>query len=357
MLLTHTDMDYLRIVAWCKDIPAAATQYISPSILSMLLDLGLITQNKALTCYRPTLKGLSLLSSAGFDYPQDTRRHGMDAEFDRRLAMSEILLFFYYTGADVFLTSPTQYNSKLSYLPAFQLRRKRESNVLGHSRFAGLLYSRHMTYVPYFILPENNGIFLHAEEKTFKREYLNNKQPVSVIYTGQPSLTKLVDLVCYTGQPDKLEKSTSFVGAMKKFSPPVCFVPLSEDGARQLRIICIPDYKNIIINAVLKYKYRPPEQSWYDGETSEGIWVVLFDLNLRDIDRIIKQANGKTVYVAVLDFQYEVVEKWLEGKNAYAQAFNTKAIETVLGLPHKLRTPNIKPFVTKEGGFINATDF
>ena len=351
-------MDYLRLLAWCKDLPQNAAQYLHADTWEELFDRGFVRENRSGTCFRSAVKALDVLNYTGFDYPQDKRTLSAGSVLSRRLELSELTLFLYSLRADVFLDSPTQYRPEsLCFLPSFALRRKQAANILGGTRLAGFLYSPQTTFVPYFIRDGREGLYPHAEQAAFHGEYLSNKKPAAVVYTGKSDLDELIRTVHHAEQVNFRTKAVTFRDAMKDFSCPVCFVPLSEDGLRQLRIMCVPDYKIKLAKASLENEYRDSKYTWCDSYYMGEPLIIGVDFNLKGFEQALEYANGSRIHILVLDFQMDVLREYFLGKSVKIHSIKIREVEEILRLPKALRTPDFSPYQTKEGGFINTTDF
>ena len=364
MLLTHAEMGCLRLAAWCKDIPQNTSQYIGTDILSQLVHAGCLRQSKCGLSWRLTQKGTMVLERAGFVYTQDKYYRGSGDKLIRRLKMAEIIVLLYSMGIDVFMESPASQGfptqQKLSFLPSFSLRRAKSSNLIGGTSLSGFLYAPQATFVTYYISDGGReGIHPHAEQKAFLSEYLSCSKATSVIYTGLPDLSQLIQAVNHAAEVKFKNGAVTFKNAMEMFSVPVCFVPLSIYGARQLRIMCQPDYRQRLVRALLeKDEYGSSEYLCFDAinKKHNEPFMVGLDMNLKGFDKALMTAGKQKLYIAVLDFQLETARKYLKNKNVSLYSVSTEAVEAALDLPG-LPEPDFSPYQTKEGGYVNVTDF
>jgi hypothetical protein len=383
MLLNHAEMDCLRLAAWCKDLPQNTTQYIHAGTWDLLCELGYIKANRAGTCFHPAAKALDILERAGFHYPQDTRRLCAGAALSRRLELAELTLFLYSMGADVFMDAPhavhtsaqqtpnetppqgiptqhiTQPGLAVSFLPSFALRRAKSSNILGGTRLAGFLYAPQTTFVPYVIRAGNAGVYPHAEQAVFSMEYLTGGKAPAILCTGNPDLSALLAAADHAAEAPFRNGAVTYGKAMAFFSPPVCFVPLSKDGARQLRIICRPDYRKALARALLqKEGYAASGYTWCDGisqKTGEPLLIGV-DMNLKGFERALGFAGETKLHILLLDFQVEPAKAILKNKKAELHGFSADELDSALGLSG-LPEPDFTPYQTKGGDFINVTAF
>ena len=361
MLLSHADLECLRLAAWCKDLPQNTTQYLHADTVTHLVLVEYLRKSKCGLSYRLTDKGYDVLEQAGYHFDRDKQYLGKSKTLSRRLELAEITLFLHSLDADVFIENATQVNPALCFMPSFAIRRAKSSNVLGGTRLSGFLYTQENVLVPYYI--SDGGIYPNVEQQTFCAEYLSKKKKPVVIYTGKPELPALVHAAYHAEQPKFRTKAKSFAQSIDIFLYPVCFVPLSKNGIRQLRIMCQPDYRKTLAKILLQNDgYIESDNLWCDAINKKHgePFLVGFDFNLKGFDEAVKMAKGKKLHIAVLDFQAEDATKYLKSKKAKASIYpiEIKLVEDALDLPAGLRVPEeITPYQTKEGGYISVTNF
>lgn len=299
--------------------------------------------------YRTTKAGYDLLKRAGYNYPQDAKARSNGKTLDRRVQMAEILLFFHLLHADVFMEQPYCNSESLAFLPAFALRRQEKSNLLNSTRLTGFFYTHEATYIPYYVTTNNTGIYPHSEEMIFTSNYLCGNKRGIAIYIGQ----KHLDLLLSAAKSfDKAggSKAVSYWDAMQRFSCPVCFIPLSEEGLRQLRIMTVPGYREKLCRYLLGSQYHLPENQWHDAVHSKSgeRYQIGIDFNLKDFDK------GLPKHLIVLEFQKEPAQRLLLGKDIILHTIQTEEAEQILELPGKLPNLSAEPYRTKEGGYLTV---
>lgn len=336
VLYARTEIDILKIGAVCKDLPLNLP-------IQTLLMLGLLRQIRQKTSYRLTPKGYQLLDKIGFPYVPDKSYRTDPTTIRRRMHLAELMLFLEELGINVFLQSPEA--TELSFLPSAVLRQKGESNVLGNTKLYGFLYSQSLTYIFYRLAEQDSGLYTQNEERIFHANGLLGQKKPAVIYTGQNSFEKLMQMLTETATHSTAD---SYYTAMQKFSCPVCFVPLSEDGLRQLRMMTVPDYKEKLCKYLLGGRYQASDNRWHDGidsKTGERYQIGI-DFNLKDFDK------GLPKHLIVLDFQQEAAQEVLSGKDIVLHSISTEAAEQVLELPHYLPELTNEPYRTEKGEYV-----
>ncbi len=188
MIFTKTEIDVLKLSAWCKDIPVKQTNIFPAETIETLLSFKLIRPSKCGLSYRCTVFGYELLNKIGFHYSQDKYYRGKGSALTRRINNASITGFFWRYGADVFRTDPCCDSKQSVFLPSFVLRKKVSSNILGGSRLSGFLYTPEFTFIPYYIMPECAGLYADSEQRTFLSESLLCGRKAAVLYTGTGEL-------------------------------------------------------------------------------------------------------------------------------------------------------------------------
>ncbi len=345
MLFTRAEIDWLKIGAVCKDLPTD----IWTETAQTLLGLKLTRQNRQGTSCRLTPEGYKLLDRIGFPYTRDKTYRCDRSVIQRRLQMAELMLFLDRLGADVFLQSPTEGADRLAFLSSGALRQKAASNILGNTKLYGFLYAPETVFIPYWIA-DDNGLYTQNEERIFHlNSLLCGKRPC-VLYTGSSNLDTLLHTLI-TQEP-KIEKahSDSYLTALQRFSCPVCLVPLSDDGLRQLRIMTVTKYKEKLCQYLLSSSYSKPENQWHDAvdRKSGERYQIGIDFNLKNFDK------GLPKHLIVLDFQQKTAQRLLTGQDIILHAMQTSEAEQILKLPGKLPELSAEPYRTKEGGYLKV---
>lgn len=344
ILYSRSEIELLKLGGWCKDLPLCSTEYLPEKDVQTLIQQGLLRQNEGGNCFRTTKSGYDLLEHIGYHYHRDSKSRSNGKTLERRLQSAEIILFIYRLGADVFLEHPFWEGNLPAYLPAFSLRRQDKSNLLSSTRLTGFLYTENMVYVPYYITFNNTGIYPLSEQRMITSSYLCNSKPGVAVYTGQKELALLLQ-AAQSFDKSGGSKAVDYWTSMQKFSCPVCFVPLSEDGLRQLRMMTAPDYKEKLCKYLLGRRYQASDNRWHDGidgKTGERYQIGI-DFNLKDFDK------GLPKHLIVLDFQQKSAQEVLSGKEIILHTIDTEAAEQILELPHNLPELTNEPYRTEKG--------
>lgn len=359
MIFTCAEIDVLRLSAWCKDLPVAGTDILPGETFRLLLSLGLLRQSRCGLSYRPTPAGYSLLREAGFTYAADKQYRGAGPALARRLGTASVVSFLWRYGADVFHSAPGAEPGVPAFLPSFALRRKAGANVLGGTRMAGFLYTDSVAFIPYYIVPESEGVYAGVEQRTFRSESLLCGRTPFVLYTGAGKLEQVLETV--TAPRRRKEKSTTetYSDALDKFGCPAGILPLNEDGLRQLRIMTVPGYRLKLLHGLLGKDFLPPEGQPSDGrsKSSGEDFLIGIDCHIKRFENHIASKKGANAHIILLSTQTAAIQEVLKGRSAVLHPITIELAEQILGLPSLLPEPDQAPFQTGKGRYLYAPSF
>jgi hypothetical protein len=359
MLVSKAEMEALKIVGVYMDAPAKILESPLGVALGELLSFGFLKHNKEHTCLRLTKAGAEILQSAGVVVKEYMPQSGRTLE--RRLQGSRIALFL--SGLEinvlnVLLEEAPKTILKPSYLSSAEIRRQKYGNVLGMSKFLGLLYSAETTYVIYNVSDTAEIFFPQTDEDIFTREIISANNPAKILYVSDKSLNEMAELVSEHSPTETKSETQSrgcrFYQAIKRFNSPVSLVSMNE-SADQLRIMLTENYRQKLARHMLNASYLPVAADFVDAEFKKGYLLVFIDF---DIKRL-KQALSiiKSLHILVLDEQVAALETLLNGRKCNAEIYSINPQEAfeVLEIPEPVDM-NLVPFKTKEGvGVIAAT--
>ena len=340
MFMTDAEISLLRLCAWCKDLPNDSA-FLNTKDLGSLLLTKLLYYSRNGQSIRLTDSGREILQSIGYVYEKDNTVRSVGTRLTKRLNTSNLMLFFFGGKADVFCSSVPDRNSPLSFLPSFALRREKNKNPLGTARFNGMLYTKNAARAVYYITEENDGLYPEAERNTFTMNILTGGRKSAAAFTGDKNLERIIE---YSARKTTNSRALPVLSAVRRLDCPVTFFPLSQAGARQMRIISVRDHRRIIAESILKAKYKPPEKNYYDAAEK-----ILIGIDM-DIPRM-ETASEYGVHIFLLDWQVNAVKEILRGKRAVLHPLSTETAEEILRLPPELYVKETKPYITEKGEF------
>ena len=357
MLFTVSEIDALRLCAWCKDLPVTYGKYLSEETVALLQSLGYLRQSRCGQSYRVTPQGYSFLESIGLPYEPDKQYRGQGAVLTRRLQTAELVLFFYRLGADVFLDTLGADGKIPSFLPSFALRRKAASNLLGGSRFAGICYGADTALILYYLSDDNDGLYPMAEERIFTADRLLMGRKPYVIYTGKSDLERLFATAGASKQRKNKSTSQTFMQASRMFSCGVGYVPLTPWGLRQLRILLAPDYRTRLAKKLLGPAYIPAADRQADAvhRTTKEPYLIGIGCDLNQFDAA--ATEGISTHIILLANQLTAVGKYLQGRNVILHPLELDMVEELLQIPSQLPPSDRSPYRTKKGGYVYVPAF
>ncbi|WP_077534368.1 hypothetical protein [Massiliimalia massiliensis] len=353
MIFTKTEIDVLKLSAWCKDIPVKQTNIFPAETIETLLSFKLIRPSKCGLSYRCTVFGYELLNKIGFHYSQDKYYRGKGSALTRRINNASITGFFWRYGADVFRTDPCCDSKQSVFLPSFVLRKKVSSNILGGSRLSGFLYTPEFTFIPYYIMPECAGLYADSEQRTFLSESLLCGRKAAVLYTGTGELPDIIKTICFPQSRSKKTTTDSYYHAMEKFICPVGIFPLTAEGLSQLRIMEVLEYRSKLMRCILGNHYLPPLHKQSDGRNKGNYENFLIGIDC-NISRFEKAAAQERTHIILLPHQAEAVQPYLQGKNIILHTIDIHTVKQLLHIREPLFLLDQTPFQTEQGEFIYA---
>ncbi len=299
-----------------------------------MLYCRLIRQSRNGLGYRCTPDGLAVLQGAEIGYPQDKSYRSSGDTLTRRFQTAEITGFFWCYGADVFTEVPPAETEGSVFLPSFALRRKQHANILGGTKLSGFYYTDDTVFIPYYIAPENRGLYPDVEQRTFRADTLLRGRSPHILYTGAGELQEIIRTIEHRREQSPKVTTVAYKDAMGQFNCPVAIVPMDEEGMRQLRILSVPDYRQRLLKNILRESYSPPLSPEYDGRTEHENHIIGFDCNILRFETAVRSQKPTSIYV--LPHQSKIVQSMVADTNAACYVIEFDAVEDYLGLPSEL---------------------
>ena len=137
-------------------------------------------------------------------------------------------------------------------------------------------------------------------------------------------------------------------------------MPCNDTGCLQLRILSIPNYRELLARIILKSHYAPPPagRPMYDALYQGVPFVMAADMDLRRIDAAVETARSDGIFQIVLAALPEQVETVLnrcyrETEKARVFTITDAALRELPGsiVPY---TPPDLPFYTSEGSVLDV---
>ena len=141
---------------------------------------------------------------------------------------------------------------------------------------------------------------------------------------------------------------------------PLFLLPCNETGCLQLRIMGVPNYRELLARIILKSHYVPPPagRPMYDALYQGVPFVMAADMDLRRIDAVVEMARSdglSQIALAELPEQVETVlnRRYRETGKARVFTITDAALRELLGSTAPYAPPDL-PFYTLEGSVLDV---
>jgi len=216
MIYEIREIELLRIIAMCKDIPVGL-DYIAPLTDEYVTYMNVYAKKtKCKRSYRLTDFGYELLAEKGYKYRKDKYPVGISRTLDKRLENAKVMICAYLAGIDIFGRKAPYYISSASIR-----QNKGFGGVMGNSKLNGAIFASNTTY----------GILWAVENINYNLEIETVKKLI-IKYGGNPN----IQFILFA---DKYEdfNSVNFLDGGANF-----LVTSDMFGVKQLRILTSPNY-------------------------------------------------------------------------------------------------------------------
>lgn len=351
MVFSQTDMEILRLCAWCKDLPTRKTENLPAEIVNLVYyDFLRLTRSKK--SYRLTPLGYEVLQRAGFDCVPDSTYRTDEHIVTRRLQGAETALFFWRFGADVFVESPRAEKRKDFYISAYTLRNASDNPLLRNTQMLGFYYTDDTMFVPYYVTKGDIGLYTNVEMRAIFSQTIRCGRSPFVILSGNGSLFEIAEIVMTERHRNEKQTYDTYTEAFEKFECPVAIIPMNEYGIRTLEVLKLKDYRTQIAKAVLGEDYLPPKSEHTDAiskSTGES-YIVGIDCNIRRIKKAMTLDTSAPNIIA-FDYQVNTINKYCWGE---VHKIDIAEVERVFRLHRKSERKNDKAFQTKDGNYVQV---
>lgn len=360
VVFSERDIDLLRILRWCRCIlQEDAVRYFSDEVVSNLAALSYLKLHHESGALILTAGGNRFLESIFSELPGGLRLAYRESDTKRRLRLSKLVLTAYRAGLNTFATKIEDLAPAPSlFLPA--LMRGRGRNPWGNTRTAAIVHLEGLSCAVHFVCPGIGKLMLMDELNAFA----NNTAPLkgarqTILFAGQ----NYNDILSELEQSDNSGESrlVSYGEAYRQMTMPVHLLTCDDTGAKQLRIMDVPDYRKKFSMAALKAHYEPPppDVSAWDALYGGIPFVMAADMNLRRVDAAITTAQERgypQIALAALEEQAEAVFFARYRDTGLARVFTlTDAALSELGCgASSLHTPSRRQFLTAKGDVVDA---
>jgi hypothetical protein len=315
MLVSKAEMTALKITNNYMDTSAKMLAGEQGFVFGELLERGYLKLNNDRSCLRLTRAGAEILRCAGVAVKEYVPQSGRVLE--RRLQGSQVALYLCNLGIDVFLTKMPTSITEPAYLASAELRRQKCSNVLGMSKFLGLLYTTAETYAVYNVSDSAEKFFPTTDEDIFTRELIRANAPAKILYVSEQSLVEMAQTFVQTDsaekRAEKVKHGCTFYQAIKRFTAPVSLLSLHK-SENQMRIMLTEDYKMRLAKFMLDTGCSPVVADFVDAKFADGYFIVFIDFDVKRLEQAL--AVIKELHILVLTEQLSALEILLKNRKS-----------------------------------------
>ena len=358
MIFTTRDLDILRFLRWCRFVLAGdLTGVFSKAEVQNLEILRLIKLYSPTQAYTLTAAGNRLLDAAFPKLPAAVAPAYKAADTIRRIRQAKLMTTAYQVGASVFTTDVSALCEQAMFLP--MIARNRGSNPWGSTRVAALLHTGDLMCAIHWVNPGIGCVALTDELTAFQ----NHTAAIpaaqrAMIFAASSYEEILAELdAVQEKQSTRLQSYREVYDCLKL---PLFLLPCNETGCLQLRIMGVPNYRELLAKIILKSKYVPPPENrpMYDALYQGAPFVMAADMDLRRINAALDAAcsdGSSQIALAALPEQAETVlnRRYREIGKARVFTITDAALRELLGSTAPYTPPDL-PFYTSEGSVLDV---
>ena len=359
MMLSCRDLDILRLLRWCRMIRSKELcEAFSKDEVMNLSAAQMIRFSDAAKAWLLTPCGNRVLGSAGFVLPPATAPTYREPDIIRRLRLAQIVTTAYAAGVNVFLMKESALQSSPSLFLPF-LHRNRGSNPWGSTRVAALLHTGDLMCTVHWVSPGIGCVALTDELTAFQNHTaaISAKQR-AMIFAASNYEEILAELdAAQENQNTRLQSYREVYDCLKL---PLFLLPCNDTGCLQLRIMGVPNYRELLARIILKSHYvsPPANRAMYDAMYQGAPFVMAADMNLRRIDAAVETACSdglSRIVLAAFPEQVEAVlnRRYRETGKARVFTITESALRELLGSTAPYAPPDL-PFYTSEGSVLDV---
>lgn len=359
MMLSQRDFDILRLLRWCRMIrPKELCEAFSEDEVINLSAAQMIRFSDAAKAWCLTPCGNRVLGSAGFTLPPAKAPTYREPDITRRLRLAQIVTTAYAAGVNIFLTKVSELQSNPSLFLPF-LHRNRGSNPWGSTRVAALLHTGDLMCAIHWVSLGIGCVALTDELTAFQNHTaaIPAKQR-AMIFAASSYDEILAELD--GAQDDHNTRLQTYREVYDCLKLPLFLMPCNDTGCLQLRILSIPNYRELLARIILKSHYAPPPagRPMYDALYQGVPFVMAADMDLRRIDAAVEAARSdgiSQIALAALPEQVEAVlnRRYRETGKARVFTITDAALRELLGSTAPYTPPDL-PFYTSEGSVLDV---
>ncbi len=358
MIFTTRDLDILRFLRWCRFATEEDfLRVFSNAEVQNLRFLHLMKYYLPARAYTLTAAGNRLLDTAFPKLPAAVAPAYKPADTIRRIRQAKLMTTAYQAGVPVFTTDVSALCEQAMFLP--MIARNRGSNPWGSTRVAALLHTGDLMCAVHWVSPGIGCVALTDELTAFQNHTAAIPAKQRAIIFAASSYEEILGELD-AGQEIQNTRLQSYREVYDRLTLPLFLLPCNDTGCLQLRILSIPNYRELLARIILKSHYVPPpaNRAMYDALYQGVPFVMAADMDLRRIDAAVEMARSdglSQIALAALPEQVETVlnRRYRETGRARVFTITESALRELLGSTAPYTPPDL-PFYTSEGSVLGV---
>lgn len=275
----------------------------------------------------------------------------------RRIKLARLLITAYQAKVNIFTTHPEDL-SECPSLFSSSITRERGFNPWGSTRTAAMLHLPDLIAALHYVEPNIGNIAFVDEINVLVNQSSHIKEAEKAfIFAGSSYSEILTELDAEKN--DIVSKKIRYGDAFRISTFPIYILPCNDTGAKQLRLMSVPGYRQWFTRATLQSEYEPPpaDAPDWDAIFRGAPFIMAADMELRRIDRAIAEAKRRgypSVSMAALEPQAKEVLYPRYADAAKVFVWTPEIEEALFGGLLRLRSAETVPFRNAKGEYVNA---
>ena len=360
VLFSERDIDLLRLLCWCQYAGFDDLKKLSNDAeVKNLIGAGMVKWHRASRALVLAKKGKELLQMLYAKKLPDISPTYHAKAIERRLRLSRLMLTAYKAGIEIFTTDIAELQAVPSlFLSA--VTRGRGGDPWGGTRVGALLHLPDMVAAMHYVTPGIGRVSLVDEINVLVNQSAGIKDAARTFLFAGESYASILAEIEDAGQRTDI-KLIPYGEAYHESPYPVYLLPCSDIGAKQLRLMSVPNYRQWFTHATLQSEFFPaPEDVPEWDAIFRGIpFIMAADMDLRRIDRAIEAAQRlgyPSVSMAALEPQAKEVlyPRYADTGKAKVFVWTAEMEAGLFGDRLRLRPLETVPYRNAKGEYVNA---
>lgn len=360
MLFSVRDIDVLRLLCWCQNIPPDDLNTVSTATeRENLISLGFVKRHEKSNTLTLSESGKSFLHVICEGNVPNLTFSYHESVIVRRIRLSRIVLTAYHAGIDVFATSVNSMSDHPSmFLTA--IARGKGRNPWGSARVGAIAHLGGVYYSTHYVCPDIGRMAVNDELAAFHNHTNFGKDTRRAFIFAGPTYAEVIEELKVRDEK-RDTKLIRYGEAYRGLTYPIHLLSCDSTGSLQLQIMAVPNYREELARFMLKDAYQPPpaDAPAWDGLFNGRPFVVGVDMNLRRIDAAIKTAKTRgcqPILLAALHGQGDAIllSRYKDTGLAKVYTVTEGVLTKLLDRKPSLYKPPRTQYLTGKGDVVDA---